>query len=73
MKVCEQCGFLLFEPNRPCQRCAPAADVVLLRPKPSRGMKVLKWLLISMALVVLAGVAAVAWILHSLGPMPSFG
>ncbi|ALQ04372.1 MULTISPECIES: hypothetical protein [Pseudomonas] len=43
------------------------------RSQPSKGQKILKWVLIGIVVAVLAAVAAVMWILHSLGPMPSFG
>jgi flagellar basal body-associated protein FliL len=43
------------------------------RSLPSKGQKILKWVLIGIVVAVLAAVAAVMWILHSLGPMPSFG
>lgn len=41
--------------------------------QPSKGWKILKWVLIGLVVAVLAAVAVVTWILHSLGPMPSFG
>ncbi|WP_156330592.1 hypothetical protein ACNT2N_22960 [Pseudomonas thivervalensis] len=43
------------------------------RSQPSKGLKILKWVLISMVVAVLAAVAVVVWIFNSLGPMPSFG
>ncbi|MET3457099.1 MULTISPECIES: hypothetical protein [Pseudomonas] len=43
------------------------------RSQPSKGWKILKWVLIGFVVAVLAAVAAVMWIFHSLGPMPSFG
>jgi hypothetical protein len=41
--------------------------------QPSSFPKVVKWLFISLLVAVSAAAATVAWILHSLGPMPSFG
>ncbi|MFL6535012.1 hypothetical protein [Pseudomonas brassicacearum] len=40
---------------------------------PSKWLKVVKWLFIGLLAAVLIAIAAVTWILHSLGPMPSFG
>ncbi|SEI19138.1 hypothetical protein SAMN05216581_3880 [Pseudomonas asplenii] len=41
--------------------------------KPPVFPKMMKWLFICLAVAVGAAAATVAWILHSLGPMPSFG
>ncbi|WP_285961807.1 hypothetical protein [Pseudomonas tohonis] len=77
MKVCDHCGFLVFEMHRPCVRCAEDARLALEaqvpKPRPSVLPKVLKWLFIGIAVLSLAAAGGIAWILHSLGPMPSFG
>ncbi|MBO1536725.1 hypothetical protein [Pseudomonas sp. OA65] len=49
----------------PVEHLAPGAS--------SKGLKILKWVLISIVVAVLAAVAVVVWIFNSLGPMPSFG
>lgn len=80
MKVCDQCEAPIPEYSSQCPHCGG----ILMRGLPadeSRSQpvlfKVLKWLLIGLpiaaviALVIGAGV--VLWILHALGPMPSFG
>ncbi|WP_236234397.1 hypothetical protein [Pseudomonas tohonis] len=77
MKVCDHCGFLVFEVHRPCTRCAEDARRALQargpEPRPSVLPKVLKWLFIGIAVLGLAAAGGIAWVLHSLGPMPSFG
>lgn len=77
MKNCDQCGSLILEDNAACPRCAEeirlTVENLAPRTQPSRGPKVLKWLLISLLVAVLAAAAAITWIFHSLGPMPSFG
>jgi hypothetical protein len=71
MKICDQCGFLIFEHNAPCPRCAEeerlAREALAPQPKPSRLWKVLKWLLIGLVVAALAATAAITWILNSFG------
>jgi len=52
---------------------APLKESSLAQQHPSSFPKIMKWLLVSLLVAVGAGVATVAWIMHSLGPMPSFG
>ncbi|MBT2339295.1 MULTISPECIES: hypothetical protein [Pseudomonas] len=77
MKICDQCHWVILEDTAACPRCAEAMGLTpeTLAPKsgPSRLPKVLKWLFIGLVGAVLVAVAAITWILHSLGPMPSFG
>lgn len=77
MTNCEQCGSLLPYDTAACPRCAGeihyTVEAHTPRSQPSKGRKILKWVLISIVVAVLAAVAAVMWILHSLGPMPSLG
>ncbi|MCS3467495.1 hypothetical protein M2401_001216 [Pseudomonas sp. JUb42] len=51
----------------------PLTQVSAATYQPSSFPKVVKWLFISLLVAVSAAAATVAWILHSLGPMPSFG
>lgn len=76
MTNCEHCGYLLLDDTAVCPRCAGEMTfpVEPLAPgAPSKGLKILKWVLISIVVAVLAAVAVVVWIFNSLGPMPSFG
>lgn len=77
MKICDQCRSVILDENTACPRCAEkmrlSEEALALTSQPSKGLKILKWVFISMVVAVLAAVAAVMWILHSLGPMPSFG
>ncbi|WP_339101732.1 hypothetical protein [Pseudomonas sp. G166] len=77
MKICDQCTSLILDDNAACPRCAEemrhTVEALAPRSQPSKAPKILKWLLIGFVVAVLAAVAAVIWILHSLGPMPSFG
>lgn len=77
MTNCDQCGSLLLHDTAVCQRCdggmTLTVETLAPRSQPSKGWKILKWVLIGLVVAVLAAVAAVTWILHSLGPMPSFG
>ncbi|SDB32789.1 hypothetical protein [Pseudomonas sp. NFACC13-1] len=77
MKICDQCRSVILDEDAACPRCAEkmrlSEEALALTSQPSKGLKILKWVCISMVVAVLAAVAAVMWILHSLGPMPSFG
>ncbi|AHL36859.1 hypothetical protein CD58_11585 [Pseudomonas brassicacearum] len=77
MKTCDQCGSLILADNAACPRCAEemrlTVEALAPRTEPSKWPKILKWLFIGLTAAVLAAAAAIAWILHSLGPMPSFG
>lgn len=77
MKICDQCRSVIPDEIAACPRCAEklrlSEEAFALTSQPSKGLKILKWVFISMVVAVLAAVAAVMWILHSLGPMPSFG
>ncbi|SDA38216.1 hypothetical protein SAMN03159443_00127 [Pseudomonas sp. NFACC15-1] len=77
MKICDQCRSVILDEDAACPRCAEkmrlSEEALALTSQPSKGLKILKWVFISMVVAVLAAVAAVMWILHSLGPMPSFG
>lgn len=77
MKNCDHCGTLILEDNGECPFCAEAMSHAVETFAPSAGppkwLKVVKWLFIGLLAAVLIAVAAVTWILNSLGPMPSFG
>ena len=71
MKHCDQCGFLIFEHNAPCPRCAEAAwiaqQALAPQPRPSRLWKVLKWLLVGVLVTALVAGAVITWVLNSFG------
>lgn len=76
MTNCEHCGYLLLDDTAVCPRCAGEMTFpveTLVPGSPSKGRKILKWVLIGFVVAALAVVATVMWIFHSLGPMPSFG
>ncbi|WP_122456113.1 hypothetical protein [Pseudomonas viridiflava] len=52
---------------------APLKEFSTPQHETQTSSKIIKWLLIGLAVALSAGVATVAWIMHSLGPMPSFG
>lgn len=52
---------------------APLKELNTPQHQTHRSSKIIKRLLIGLAVAMSAGVATVAWIMHSLGPMPSFG
>ncbi|MBC3365996.1 hypothetical protein [Pseudomonas sp. SWRI154] len=76
MKNCEYCGALVLADDGACKRCSEAMRLMAEAPAPSgpsRGLKILKWLLVGLLVAVLVAVAGIIWVLNTLGPMPSFG
>ena len=71
MRICDQCGFRIFQHNAPCPRCAEesrlAQEALAPEPKSSRWPKILKWLLVGLTVAALAATLAIAWILNSFG------
>ncbi|MFS2159881.1 hypothetical protein ACCD10_21385 [Pseudomonas sp. Pseusp122] len=55
------------------EQVAPLRELNVPMHTPPMFSKIVKWVFIGLAVAVSAAVATVAWILHSLGPMPSFG
>lgn len=77
VKYLDPASLALFDDGAPCPGSAEGIallrEVSVVKHQQPTFSKVVKWLFISLALAVSAAAATVAWILHSLGPMPSFG
>jgi len=78
MKNCVYCGALILADNGECKRCSEAmrqtaAEMLPPSSGTPRWVKVVKWLFIGLLAAVLIAAAVIAWVIKSLGPMPSFG
>ena len=71
MRKCDRCGFLTFQHNAPCSRCAEemrlAREALVPRRKPSVWRKVVQWLLVGLLVAALAAAAAITWFLNTAG------